>query len=72
MREYIDNLDYIDSLIQHLQCRGSSEVERRTVNPCVEGSTPSCGVDSEYVMARIDFYTAAPDDKKEYRLDIGG
>lgn len=43
MREYKDNFDYIDELIQDLQCRHSSVVEHRTVNAGVAGSTPAAG-----------------------------
>ena len=41
VRKYVNNLDYIDALIENLQSRHSSPVERRAVNANVDGSTPS-------------------------------
>ena len=43
MRQYQDNFEYIGALIQDLQSRGSSPVERRSVKSDVEGSIPSHG-----------------------------
>ena len=43
MREYIDNFDYIDSLIQDLQSRRSSSEEQLTVNQRAGGSIPPAG-----------------------------
>lgn len=61
MREYLDNFDYIDELIQDLQSRRSSEGEQLPVKQQAGGSIPPAGVLPHHECCKAKTYYALVD-----------